>query len=74
MTAKIVLAMRCASAIAATFVFFRISMSDSQSDASPHLRLTMMVIALRRHTLLPLNDCLYALQPTIPHLTKAALH
>ena len=23
----------------------------------------------RRHTLLPLDDCLYALQPSIPHLT-----
>ncbi len=26
-----------------------------------------MVIAFRRHTLLPFDDCLYALQPTIPH-------
>ena len=33
-----------------------------------------MVIAFRRHTLLPLDDCLYALQPTIPHLTRSALH
>ncbi len=24
------------------------------------------VVALRRHTLLPLDDCLYALQPSIP--------
>jgi hypothetical protein len=24
--------------------------------------------------LLPLDDCLYALQPTIPHLTRSALH
>ena len=28
----------------------------------------------RRHTLLPLDDCLYALQPTIPHLTRSSLH
>jgi hypothetical protein len=28
-----------------------------------------MVVAFRRHTLLPLDDCLYALQPSIPHLT-----
>src|SRR5499427_1862627 len=28
-----------------------------------------VVVAFRRHTLLPLDDCLYALQPTIPHLT-----
>ncbi len=27
-----------------------------------------IVVAFRRHTLLPLDDCLYALQPTIPHL------
>jgi transposase-like protein len=28
----------------------------------------------RRHTLLPLDDCLYALQPIIPHLSRSALH
>ena len=33
-----------------------------------------MGVALRRHTLLPLDDCLYALQPSIPHLTRSALH
>jgi transposase InsO family protein len=33
-----------------------------------------MVVALRRHTLLPLDDGLYALQPTIPNLTRSALH
>ena len=27
-----------------------------------------MVVAFRRRTLLPLDDCLYALQPSIPHL------
>jgi hypothetical protein len=27
-----------------------------------------------RHTLLPLDDCLYALQPTIPHLTRSSHH
>ena len=32
------------------------------------------VIAFRRHTLLPLDDCLSALQPSIPHLTRTALH
>ena len=31
-----------------------------------------MVIAFRKHTLLPLDDCLYALQATIPHLTRSA--
>ena len=29
------------------------------------------IVAFRRHTLLPLDDCLYALQPTIPHLIPA---
>ncbi|EJC80753.1 LOW QUALITY PROTEIN: integrase family protein [Rhizobium leguminosarum bv. trifolii WSM2297] len=33
-----------------------------------------VVVAFRRHTLLPLGDCLYALQPTIPHLTRSSLH
>lgn len=33
-----------------------------------------MVVAFRRHTLLPLDDCLYALQPSIPHLSRSALH
>jgi hypothetical protein len=33
-----------------------------------------IVIAFRRHTLLPLDDCLYALWPTIPHLTRSSLH
>lgn len=33
-----------------------------------------MLVSFRRHTLLPLDDCLYALQPSIPHLTRSALH
>lgn len=33
-----------------------------------------VVVTFRRHTLLPLDDCLYALQPTIPHLTRSSLH
>jgi len=33
-----------------------------------------VVVAFRRHTLLPLDDCLDALQPTIPHLTRSSLH
>jgi transposase InsO family protein len=33
-----------------------------------------VVIAFRRHTLLPLDDCLYALQATIPQLTRSSLH
>ena len=33
-----------------------------------------IIVALRRHTLLPLDDCRYALQPTLPHLTRSSLH
>jgi len=33
-----------------------------------------VVVAFRRHTLLPLDDCLYALQPSIPGLTRSSLH
>lgn len=32
------------------------------------------VVAFRRHTLLPLDDCLYALQASTPHLTRSGLH
>ena len=32
------------------------------------------IVAFRRHTLLPLDDCLYGLQPAIPHLTRSSLH
>ena len=33
-----------------------------------------IVVAFRKHTVLPLDDCLYALQPTLPKLTRSALH
>ena len=33
-----------------------------------------VVVAFRRHTRLPLDDCLYALQQTIPRLTRSSLH
>jgi transposase InsO family protein len=33
-----------------------------------------VVVAFRKHTLLALDDCLYALQATIPHLTRSSLH
>ena len=33
-----------------------------------------IVVAFRRHTLLPLDDCLYALQAALPHLTRSSLH
>jgi hypothetical protein len=33
-----------------------------------------IVVAFQRHTLLPSDYCLYALQPTIPYLTRSSLH
>jgi hypothetical protein len=33
-----------------------------------------VIVAFRRHTLLPLDHCLYALQSTIPQLTRSSLH
>ena len=33
-----------------------------------------LVMAFRRYTLLPLTDCLSALQATIPHLSRSTLH
>jgi transposase InsO family protein len=32
------------------------------------------IVAFRCHTLLPLDDCLYALQPSVPRLARSALH
>lgn len=33
-----------------------------------------IAVAFRKHTLLPLDDCLYALQPTIPKRARSSLH
>src|SRR6476659_9729931 len=33
-----------------------------------------IIVAFRKHTLLPLDDCLYSLQAAIPHLTRSSLH
>ena len=33
-----------------------------------------IIVAFRRHSLLPLDDCLYSLQPSIRHLTRSSLH
>ena len=33
-----------------------------------------IIVAFRKHTLLSLDDCLYALQVTIPKLTRSSLH
>lgn len=33
-----------------------------------------VIVEFRKRTLLPLDDCLYALQPSIPHQTRLSLH
>jgi transposase-like protein len=33
-----------------------------------------IIVAFRKHTLLPLDDCLYALHATIQQLTRSSLH
>jgi hypothetical protein len=33
-----------------------------------------LIVACRKHTLLPLDNCLYALQATRPHVTRSARH
>lgn len=33
-----------------------------------------LIVAFRKQTLLPLDDCLYALQVSIPHLSRSPLH
>jgi transposase-like protein len=33
-----------------------------------------VIVAFRKHTLLPLDDCHYALKESIPHLTRSSLH
>jgi hypothetical protein len=33
-----------------------------------------MIVAIRRHTLMPVDACLYALLATIPHPTRSVLH
>ena len=33
-----------------------------------------IIVAFRKHTPLPLDDCFYAVQATIPHLTCSSLH
>lgn len=58
----------------------RTSVADQKmGPAEPHsttlsLEQEAMIVAFRRHTLLPLDDCLYALQPSIPELTRSSLH
>ncbi len=51
----------------------RMGPKDPRSTVLSHEN-EAVVIAFHRHTLLPLDDCLYALQATISHLTRSALH
>jgi hypothetical protein len=44
------------------------------TPASTVLTAEQEAVAFRRHTLLALDDCLYAWQATIPHLSRSALH
>ena len=43
-------------------------------EAETAERVKAAVVAFRRHALLPLDDCVYALQPSLPHLTRSRLH
>jgi hypothetical protein len=40
----------------------------------PTIEEEAVIVAFRRHTPLPLDDGLHALQPTIPTLTRSSLH
>src|SRR5512144_406169 len=65
-----------------TVVKWRRRTSTSDAPMGPKtLRSTVLsqaeeaiIVTFRKHTLLPLDDCLYALQSSIPHLTRSALH
>ena len=54
----------------------RATIEDTKTEATePRSRVLIeteetMVIAFRRHMLQPLDDCIYALPPSIPHLTR----
>jgi transposase InsO family protein len=45
-----------------------------QFPSPPSIEQEAVIVAFRKHTLLPLDDCLYALQATIPQLTRSSLH
>lgn len=52
---------------------------DAMGPKAPHSTVLSqeeeaIIVTFRKHTLLPLDDCLYALQETIPHLTRSSLH
>jgi transposase InsO family protein len=47
---------------------------EQPSSIVPNRKEEALIVAFRKHTLLSLDDCLYALQATLPHLTRSALH
>ncbi|WCR57754.1 MAG: hypothetical protein PG980_000226 [Wolbachia endosymbiont of Ctenocephalides felis wCfeJ] len=65
-----------------TIIKWRKRSFTQDADMGPkHPRSTILtleeeavIVAFRKHTLLPLDDCLYTLQSTIPHLTRSSLH
>jgi transposase InsO family protein len=58
----------------------RITVEDApMGPCQPHstiltIEQEAMIVAFRKRTLLPLDDCLYALQASIPNLTRSSLH
>lgn len=48
--------------------------STRHKEAKSTSGMGAIIIAFRRHTLLPPDDPLYASQPIIPHLTRSTLH
>lgn len=58
----------------------RMTTEDLRRGPKPgrHGKLTVeeedIIVRFREHTLLPLDDCLYALQAQIPHLSRTSLH
>jgi len=51
-----------------------ISIESKEPVSTVLTREEAMCVIFRQHALLPLDDCLYALQPTIPRLLRSALH
>jgi len=47
---------------------------DDAKSTVPTFDEEAIIVAFRRHTLLPLDDCVQALQPTVPHLSRSSLH
>lgn len=55
------------------FVVYFPTRPKERRSTVPSVEEKAAVFAFRKHTLLPLDDCLYALQPTTPHLTSLSL-